>query len=88
MAENKNQNEQQEQQESRGRQGSANRGFASMDPERQRKIASEGGRAAHQQGVAHEWSSDEARAAGKKGGQNSHGGGRTSRSSSENQSDR
>jgi uncharacterized protein len=45
------------------------RGFAAMSPERQREIASQGGRAAHQQGVAHEWSSDEARAAGKKGGQ-------------------
>ena len=40
-----------------------------MSPERQREIASQGGRAAHQQGVAHEWSADEARAAGKKGGQ-------------------
>lgn len=40
-----------------------------MSPERQREIASQGGRAAHQQGVAHEWSTDEARAAGKKGGQ-------------------
>ncbi|HYO23200.1 MAG TPA: KGG domain-containing protein [Flavisolibacter sp.] len=45
------------------------RGFAAMSPERQREIASQGGRAAHQQGVAHEWSKDEARAAGKKGGQ-------------------
>jgi uncharacterized protein len=45
------------------------RGFAAMSPERQREIASQGGRAAHQLGVAHEWSSDEARAAGKKGGQ-------------------
>jgi uncharacterized protein len=51
------------------RKGTANRGFAAMDPERQRRIASEGGRAAHRQGVAHEWSSDEARAAGRKGGQ-------------------
>ena len=45
------------------------RGFAAMSPERQRETASLGGRAAHQQGVAHEWSADEARAAGKKGGQ-------------------
>lgn len=45
------------------------RGFAAMSPERQREIASQGGRAAHEQGVAHEWSKDEARAAGKKGGQ-------------------
>ncbi|MGZ3837862.1 MAG: KGG domain-containing protein [Flavisolibacter sp.] len=49
------------------------RGFAAMDPERQRQIASEGGRAAHRQGVAHEWSADEARLAGRKGGQNSKG---------------
>jgi uncharacterized protein len=48
-----------------------NRGFAAMDPEKQRRIASEGGRAAHRQGVAHEWSSEEARNAGRKGGQSS-----------------
>lgn len=47
----------------------ANRGFAAMDPEKQKRIASEGGRAAHRQGVAHEWSRDEARQAGRKGGQ-------------------
>jgi uncharacterized protein len=45
------------------------RGFAAMSPERQKQIASEGGRAAHKLGVAHEWNSDEARKAGKKGGQ-------------------
>jgi uncharacterized protein len=45
------------------------RGFAAMSPERQREIASQGGRAAHQQGVAHQWNRDEAREAGKKGGQ-------------------
>jgi uncharacterized protein len=44
------------------------RGFASMDPERQREIARKGGRAAHQKGTAHQWSSDEAREAGRKGG--------------------
>jgi general stress protein YciG len=44
------------------------RGFASMDPEKQREIASKGGRAAHVQGTAHEWSSEEAREAGRKGG--------------------
>ena len=44
------------------------RGFASMDREKQRAIASKGGRAAHVQGTAHEWNSDEARAAGRKGG--------------------
>jgi general stress protein YciG len=45
------------------------RGFASMDPQQQREIASKGGQAAHQQGVAHEWNSEEARRAGRKGGQ-------------------
>lgn len=39
-----------------------------MDPARQREIASKGGRAAHEKGTAHEWSSDEAREAGRKGG--------------------
>lgn len=42
------------------------RGFAAMDPARQREIASLGGRAAHQSGHAHEFTSEEARAAGKK----------------------
>lgn len=56
---------------------SAKRGFAAMDRERQRQIASEGGRAAHIQGVAHKWTSEEAREAGRKGGQNSRGGGRS-----------
>jgi len=44
------------------------RGFAAMDQDKQRDIARKGGRAAHEQGVAHEWSSSEAREAGKKGG--------------------
>jgi general stress protein YciG len=47
----------------------SNRGFASMDPQRQREIASEGGRAAHEKGTAHEFTSEEAREAGRKGGQ-------------------
>jgi general stress protein YciG len=51
------------------RRGTSNRGFAAMDREKQKRIASEGGRAAHRQGVAHEWSKDEAREAGRKGGQ-------------------
>src|SRR3954469_23895339 len=46
-----------------------NRGFASMDSERQREIARKGGRAAHEKGTAHEFTADEARAAGKKGGE-------------------
>lgn len=49
--------------------GKSNRGFASMDPQRQREIASEGGRAAHEKGTAHEFTSEEAREAGRKGGQ-------------------
>lgn len=49
--------------------GKALRGFAAMDMEKQKAIASMGGRAAHQQGVAHEFSSEEARAAGRKGGE-------------------
>ena len=47
----------------------SNRGFASMDRERQREIASLGGRAAHQRGTAHEFDSTEAREAGRKGGE-------------------
>jgi hypothetical protein len=45
-----------------------------MSPEKQREIASKGGRAAHQKGTAHEWTADEARSAGRKGGQVSRGG--------------
>jgi general stress protein YciG len=52
----------------------ARRGFASMSPEKQREIASKGGRAAHAKGTAHEWSSGEARDAGRKGGMVSRGG--------------
>ena len=48
--------------------GKSNRGFASTDPQRQREIASEGGRAAHEKGTAHEFTSEEAREAGRKGG--------------------
>ena len=55
----------------------SNRGFASMDPEKQREIASEGGRAAHEKGTAHEFTSEEAREAGRKGGQSSGGGNRS-----------
>lgn len=49
--------------------GKSKRGFASMDPARQREIASKGGRAAHAKGTAHEWSAEEARRAGRKGGE-------------------
>ena len=48
------------------------RGFASMRRERQLEIASKGGKAAHEKGTAHEWTSEEARAAGRKGGLASH----------------
>ncbi len=48
------------------------RGFASMDRNKQREIASKGGKAAHQKGSAHEWTSEEAREAGRKGGMASH----------------
>lgn len=44
------------------------RGFAVMDSDRQREIASKGGRSAHQLGTAHKYTSEEARIAGKKGG--------------------
>jgi hypothetical protein len=46
----------------------AGRGFASMDKDTQRAIASKGGRAAHEKGTAHEFSPEEAREAGRKGG--------------------
>src|SRR5271165_3172717 len=47
----------------------SNRGFASMDTGKQREIASKGGKAAHAQGRAHEFTPDEARIAGRKGGE-------------------
>ncbi len=59
--------------------GSSARGFARMDPERQREIASKGGKAAHASGHAHQFTSEEARAAGRKGGQASHSGGQRAR---------
>ena len=51
------------------RKRSGKRGFAAMDPEQQRMIASKGGKAAHEKGTAHEWTSEEARRAGRQGGQ-------------------
>jgi general stress protein YciG len=47
----------------------SNRGFASMDASKQKEIASKGGKAAHAQGRAHEFTADEARTAGRKGGE-------------------
>lgn len=52
----------------------ADRGFASMERGKQHAIASMGGKAAHVKGKAHEWTSEEARAAGRKGGMKSRGG--------------
>jgi len=57
------------------------RGFAAMDPQAQRAIAAKGGRAAHQKGTAHEFTSEEARIAGRKGGEASRGGRRSNVSS-------
>jgi general stress protein YciG len=48
------------------------RGFASMELQKQREIASKGGRAAHEKGTAHEFDASEARAAGRKGGKVAH----------------
>lgn len=56
--------------------GSSERGFAAMDPEEQRRIASEGGKASHESGRGHEFTSQEAREAGRKGGEASGGGNR------------
>jgi len=52
--------------------GTARRGFASMDPGKQRQISSKGGKAAHQKGTAHEFTPEEAKAAGRKGGRAAH----------------
>ena len=60
------------------------RGFAAMDPQAQRAIAAKGGRAAHQKGTAHEFTSEEARVAGRKGGEASRGGRRSTASSGSN----
>ena len=45
------------------------RGFASMNPEKQKEIARQGGKAAHKKGTAHQFNSEEARIAGRKGGE-------------------
>lgn len=54
--------------------GTSTRGFASMNAETRHRIASLGGRAAHAKGTAHQWSREEAIAAGRKGGLQSRGG--------------
>jgi general stress protein YciG len=58
--------------ESTTNRGGQKRGFAAMDAEKRRRIASEGGKAAHQSGKAHKWTSTEAREAGRKGGKATH----------------
>ena len=63
--------------------GTSKRGFASMDKEKQRQIASKGGRAAHQKGTAHEFTPEEARIAGRKGGAAAHRKGTAHRFTSE-----
>lgn len=52
--------------------GKTERGFASMHRAKQREIASKGGKAAHRRGTAHEWTPEEAREAGRKGGLTKH----------------
>lgn len=52
--------------------GKSRRGFASMNPNQQRLVASKGGRAAHAKGTAHEFTSEEAREAGRRGGKARH----------------
>ncbi|WP_437627689.1 KGG domain-containing protein [Sorangium sp. So ce1151] len=52
-----------------GQSSESKRGFAAMNAEQQRQIASQGGKAAHEKGTAHEFTSEEARAAGRKGGE-------------------
>jgi uncharacterized protein len=49
------------------------RGFAAMNEDKQREIASMGGKAAHQRGTAHEFTSEEAKEAGRRGGRARHG---------------
>lgn len=51
----------------------ARRGFAAMSPEKQKEIARKGGRASHEKGTGHEWNTESARTAGRKGGLASHG---------------
>lgn len=69
--------------EEKQRRRSGNQGFASMDKERQREIASKGGQAAHRRGTAHEFTSEEAQAAGRKGGKAAHAKGTAHQFSSE-----
>ena len=56
-------------QQERNQSPRSNRGFASMDAQKQREIASKGGKASHEKGSAHEFTPEEARVAGRKGGE-------------------
>lgn len=59
----------------RGNQNSGSgRGLASADQETRERVSSEGGKASHEKGTGHEWNSEEAKEAGRKGGQKSGGG--------------
>ncbi|MDB6164130.1 MAG: hypothetical protein JWL98_1562 [Xanthomonadaceae bacterium] len=69
MPNRKNNQEQGRESGNRGSDQGRGRGFAGMDPQQQREIASEGGRAAHASGHAHEFTPEEAREAGRKGGE-------------------
>ena len=60
------------QMQDKGRGRTDRRGFASMDKDKQREIASKGGKAAHESGHAHEFTPEEAREAGRKGGKAAH----------------
>jgi len=66
----------------------SDRGFASMDDDKQREIASKGGYAAHESGNAHEFDSEGAREAGKKGGQSRQGTGGSQASAQTEENDR
>lgn len=66
-----------------GKEGKSHRGFAAMPPEKQREIASKGGKAAHESGRAHEFTSEEAAEAGRKGGKAAHQSGRAHEFTSE-----
>ncbi len=69
MAEDMYDDNEYEDQNSNNNRGGKARGFAAMDPKKQRKIASLGGKAAHAKGTAHEFTPEEAKRAGKKGGE-------------------
>jgi general stress protein YciG len=69
MAENSNQQQGMNQESGNQENSGSGRGLASADQETRERVASIGGKAAHEQGTAHEWDSNEAREAGRKGGE-------------------